>query len=426
MIKNFNFFYKYYKLVGLWQAIIFSLYRLFPHSFILTSGIIIKEYYKIRSAALLESSTDSVYLTSIKDVIDYADLDNKYCTDFRLNDQGAYVWFVPDWSNVYGGGHYTIFRFAQHYASKGISNYIYIYNNTRHHSGESLQADLNGALRDCKLRVLIDPACIPKCSIAFATTWQSAYHVRSFKDCLKRFYFMQDYESLFYAHGTESMQANNSYTFGFHGITGGSWLKQRYESFGGKAHAYRFAVDKEIFYPAQLSATVRSDVKRFFFYGRPSTERRCFELGISSLKLIAEHYRGVEIIVAGLDLKEPLPFKATLLGNLTLVQTGDLYRTCDLGLAFSGTNLSYLPVELMSSGVPIISNKGDHVEWHCKHLVNSFLADPTPTAIFNAFKSLYDNKQLRQNIVTGGLQTMDQLSWEDEIEKVYDYLLTAH
>ncbi len=335
----------------------------------------------------------------------------------------CYIWFVPDWENVWGGGHYTLFRFAQQIGvSRNARQIIFVYHNLRHETPDALQLTLDGAIKDCMLEVVVDPKQLPACDAALATTWQSAYWARAFPFAKKKFYFMQDYESLFYAHGTASMQANNSYEFGFTGITGGQWLKSQYISHGGVAQNYLFAADKNIFYPAQKDAAVRPHVKRLFFYGRPSTERRCFELGMTSLSLIAKEFPDVEIVIAGLKLNNPPPFPATLMGNMPLADTGELYRTCDLGLAFSGTNLSYLPVELMACGVPVITNRGPHVEWHCKHNENAYLAEPTPEAVLEAFRELYNSQELRQKLASGGVATMKNISWQDEIEKVAKWI----
>lgn len=420
MISNLKKFYEFVRNYGLGNTLILALFKVFPKHFSLL-------YRTLTSSGnLVHKEIVAVdYSLSIGTVYDYVTWDKfggavqaKSITDNR----DCFIWFVPDWTNVWGGGHYTLFRFANHFAKFGTRNIIYIYDNKRHSSPSMLQSELNDALQDCKLEVIVEPSLLPECSGAIATTWQSAYHVRAFEFARKKFYFMQDYESLFYAFGTASMQANATYTFGFTGVTGGGWLKKCYESHGGKALNYLFAADKNIFYPSNADGQVAPVVTRLFFYGRPSTERRCFELGIAALKKISDKYPNVEIVIAGLDLKFTPPFKATLLGNMKLEDTGDLYRTCDVGLAFSGTNLSYLPVELMASGVPVISNNGPHVEWHCKHLENSYLVDPTPQSVLDAFSTLYNDRQLRQKLADGGLGTMKDLNWENEMTKIYEYV----
>jgi len=418
MIQNVKKFFVFVEKYGFWNTLILALFKMFPMSFSLLSRM-----WGVSGKVKELISVD--YSSSIGSVYDYStweSLGGALQAKPSIDDRDCFIWFVPDWHNVWGGGHYTLFRFANHFTKLGSRNIIYIYDNQRHLSTKRLQDELDNALEDCKLEVIIDSSKLPACSGAIATTWQSAYFVKAFPFSRKKFYFMQDYESLFYAFGTASMQANATYSFGFAGVTGGGWLKRCYESHGGKAQNYLFAADKNIFYPSNLNGEVRSVVTRLFFYGRPSTERRCFELGMAALKKISEKFPDVEIVIAGLDLTINPPFKATLLGNMKLEDTGELYRTCDMGIAFSGTNLSYLPVELMSSGVPVISNNGAHVEWHCKHLENSYLVDATPQSVLDAFEELYNDRQLRQKLVNGGLATMKDLNWDNEMTKIYKYV----
>ncbi len=420
MKTKIKYFMIYAKQFGYGNAVVFAMFKLFPRLFVLMH----QKVNAGNNSVWPEMATVDPVM-SLNSVMDY-----KPWTEFggaktpvaSTDKRRTFIWFVPDWSNVWGGGHYTLFRFANHFAKYDTRNIIYIYNNERHSSPRQLQEELDMAVPDCRLEVIIDPKLLPECTGAIATTWQSAYDVRAFPFALKKFYFMQDYESQFYAYGTASMQANATYTFGFTGITGGGWLKHCYESHGGSAKNYLFATDKDIFYPATPDGKVRDKVTRLFFYGRPSTERRCFDLGMAALLKISQAYPDVEIIIAGLDLKAKPPFPATLLGNMTLKDTGDLYRTCDIGMAFSGTNLSYLPVELMSSGLPVISNNGPQVEWHCKHNENAYLCDPTPQAVLEAFTELYNNAPLRQKLADGGLKTMAPLTWESQMSQIYEYV----
>ncbi|MHB1287437.1 MAG: rhamnosyltransferase WsaF family glycosyltransferase [Leptospirales bacterium] len=420
MLRDLRLFFKYARSYGFRNTLVFSLFKFFPKYFVL-----LFRKTKMGNDPVCPEMAEVDHISTSASLFDYVPW-----TEFggapepipSKDPRRSFIWFVPDWRNVWGGGHYTLFRFANHFAKSDTRNIIYVYNNSRHSSPEFLQNQLDNALKNCKLEVIINPKLLPSCSAAIATTWQSAFHVKAYEFTHNKFYFMQDYESYFYSFGTASMQANATYSFGFAGVTGGGWLKQCYESHGGKAQNYLFCADKEIFFPAMPDGRVRSKVKRIFFYGRPSTERRCFELGLVTLKQIAESFSDVEIAIAGLDLKSKLPFKAMLLGNLSLQETGELYRTCDIGIAFSATNLSYLPVELMASGVPVISNRGPQVEWHCRHLQNAYLVDPTPKAVFEGVSTLYHDAKLRQRLADGGLKTMEPLIWEKEMTNIYEYI----
>jgi glycosyltransferase involved in cell wall biosynthesis len=416
--KKLSVWYSYARLHGYTNATLYALYKIAPKRF----ALLVEMVKKNPAATVVGSDSFGRLLKSVFRSGHWTDFGGSALPVGAAGAVETIVWFVPDWTNVWGGGHYTLFRFANHFARQGTHNVIYIYNNERHTTPHSLQKDLQLALDGCRLEVIIDPKKLPECAAAIATTWQSAYHVKAFPFAREKFYFMQDYESYFYAFGTASIQANETYSFGFHGITGGGWLRSQYQAHGGSAINYRFAADHKIFYPAQPDGQVPPTVKRLFFYGRPSTERRCFELGMASLQAIAARFPDVEIVIAGLDLGFTPPFKATLLGNMTLEDTGKLYRTCDVGIAFSATNLSYLPVELMASGVPVISNRGPQVEWHCVDRENSMLVEATPEGVLEAFAELYSSVSSRQRLADGGLATMRGLNWENEMRKVFEHV----
>ncbi len=421
MKNKIRSFLKFKKQFGLGNTAIFALYKCFPRFFVLLHQKVGNSGHSTWPE--MASVQPVMVINKVLDYQSWSDYGGALQPVTGDATRPTYIWFVPDWSNVWGGGHFTLFRFANHFASYNSRNIIFIYNNERHDTPATLQQELMAALPDCRLEVIIDPKLLPACTGAIATTWQSAYHVRAFNFSKTKFYFMQDYESLFYAYGTDSLQANATYGFGFVGITGGGWLKKCYQSHGGHAENYLFAADRDIFYPSEADGRVRDKVKRVFFYGRPSTERRCFDLGMAALQKIAEKYPDVEIVIAGLDLKSQPPFPAVLLGNMSLKATGQLYRTCDVGIAFSATNLSYLPVELMASGVPVISNCGNQVEWHCRHGQNAWLADPVPETILEAFTRLYNERALRQKLVNGGLATMAHISWEQQMSRIYEYVV---
>jgi len=351
------------------------------------------------------------------------DRNNSNIIDIDINNH-LFIWSVPNCLNIWGGGHYTIFRFINYFATAhNVKNIIYIYNYDKTLNNlENLQNELNQTFKSNNFILTDNFDSLPCCSAAIATTWQSAYSVKKMV-AKQKFYFMQDYESLFYPAGTNSLQANYTYTFGFHGITGGYWLKQIFESYGFPAEAYIFSADRDIFYPLNKQTLIRDKVKRIFFYGRPSTERRAYELGISGLGLVAKKFPEIEIIIAGLSgIQIPKETKYKTLGSLSLRATGDLYRTCDIGLAFSATNMSYLPVELMASGCPVISNNGPQVEWFCKDGYNALLIPPMPSSILQAVTTLVDSYDTREKLAINGLQTINKTTWDMEMEKIYQYI----
>lgn len=330
-----------------------------------------------------------------------------------------FVWYAPNWLYWWGGGIYTIIRFAHLLSQRGVRNILYVYNNEGFPTEQKLRSDLDEAYPGHSLALTADLSSLPIGHIAMATTHQSVFSVLQASPPAERFYFMQEYESLLYPGGTRAEQANASYRLGFKGICGGDWLKSVFESYGGKAIKFDFSVDRDTFYCDQ---PLRPAVERLFFFGRPSSDRRMYELGVAALQAIHRTHPHVEIVVAGLDDLATLPFPATYLGNVPIKQTGDLYRSCDVGLALSGSNLSYLPVELMACGVPVLTNSGPQSDWYCKHLENSYTCMPFVSDFKRGFDALHGSIDLRRKLRSGGLASVARTTWEAEADKIFDHI----
>jgi O-antigen biosynthesis protein len=187
-----------------------------------------------------------------------------------------------------------------------------------------------------------------------ATSWETAY--TSFRDPspARRLYFVQDYEPDFSPVGSASVLAANTYRFGFTGITAGGWLAERLgREFGMDAIPFDFGVDTDVY--RRRETRRRGDV---FFYARPQTERRGFELGTMALDLVARRRPEIGIHLAGWDVRRwKLPFPYTDHGVVGLAALDALYNRCAAGLVVSLTNMSLMPLELLASGtIPVVTD----------------------------------------------------------------------
>lgn len=330
-------------------------------------------------------------------------------------------WVIPE-MGIGSGGHINIFRFVNHLQNMGIKNRIYIFRGTNFKTNEEIRSFLKEhyEITNEEIEVYADVSYMKFAHGTFATSWNTAYYVRKFNNTISKFYFVQDFEPYFFAVGSEYMFAENTYRFNFRGITAGEWLKDKLrEEYGMKTSSFGFSYDRELYTRKQK----RDNVKRIFFYARPVTARRAFELGLLSLNEIAKRISDIEVVFAGWDVSNyNIPFKHLNAGSVRLEELSDLYAQCDMCLVLSNTNLSLLPLEVMASGSVAICTKGENSEW----LVNSenaIMVDFDPITIADKIEYYYNNPKELEIIRNKGTEFAENTSWEKEAKKVYEAVM---
>lgn len=258
------------------------------------------------------------------------------------------------------GGHQNLFRFINFAEQAGHECRIYFYHAAGGVDIPSIRAMLaaSEAYPNLAAKLAVyDPAVgvAADTQALFATGWETAYPAHRDPSLAKRFYFVQDFEPSFYALGSEAILAENTYKFGFHGITAGGWLAHKLSSeYGMKTDHFDFAVDKTHY---RVTNTERRN--EIFFYARPVTPRRAFEFGLLVLADFAKIKPDVAINLAGWDVSNwKIPFEYNNLSSLQLSELNEVYNRCAAGLVMSLSNMSLLPLELMSSGVTPVVNDG--------------------------------------------------------------------
>jgi glycosyltransferase involved in cell wall biosynthesis len=270
---------------------------------------------------------------------------------------------------------------------------------------------------------------IPYSDISIATLWTSAYRLLKFSNTRGKFYFIQDYEPLFYAAGASYALAEATYRFGFYGIVNSPGL---YDFITNKydIHAEYFvpAIDHQIFFPAEKSLHEKERKLKFFFYGRPQHDRNAFDLAIATAKKVkATMGSRIEIVSAGSDWNAADYDVQRIVQNLGLIsyrETAELYRTCDFGLILMFTkHTSYLPLELMASGSIVITNYNQANTWLLKDGLNCIIGEPSPTYITEKLIHLIEHPELQKTIRENALKTIESMDWEREMEKIYRFII---
>lgn len=307
------------------------------------------------------------------------------------------------------GGHQNLFRFI-HFAEKARHrSTIYLYDQT----GHSIKAVRNmlarsGAYPDLQAKILhYDPSVgvAPGTQAIIASGWETAYPSYRDSSRARRIYFVQDFEPMFYPVGTEYVLAENTYRFGFHGITAGGWLAAKLrDEFGMSTDYFDFAVDRSLY-----NVTNSGPRSEIFFYARPVTARRAFELGVLALADFAEMRPDIAINLAGWDVSDwGVPFPHRNLAALDVSELNDVYNRCAAGLVLSLTNMSLLPLELMAAGVaPVVNDAANNR----KVSDNPFIdwVGTSPPAIARKLVEVLD----RPNAAERAVQMSDSLSGMD-------------
>lgn len=311
------------------------------------------------------------------------------------------------------GGHQNLFRFINFAELAGHKVTIYLYSNfssnldiprikkmiQTSNAYPKISADIEVYSSEKGVRAETD--------VIFATGWETAYPSYLDKSLAQRLYFVQDFEPYFYSVGSESVLAENTYKFGFKAITAGGWLSSKLnKEFGMQTESFDFGVEGERYF---LTNPQRR--KEIFFYARPVTARRGFELGVMALEEFSRRHPDVVINMAGWDVSSwNLPFDYVNLGGVDISELNEVYNRCAAGLVISLTNMSLLPLELMAAGVTPVVNDAPNNRLVSNH-PNICYAEPSPSALADALSREITRDNVETHIKVLASATKE-LTWE--------------
>ena len=326
-------------------------------------------------------------------------------------------WLICGFGEEKSGGLLNILRTVYHLERAGHTLRIYTLDK-RSMSGALLTESARKNYFPIKTTIEVFRGQMADSDALVATNWISAYAVRGVGNTARKFYFVQDLENLFYAEGSICEFARQTYRWGFYGITLGPWIAEMLRrNFAMECSPFGFSFDREA-YSVEGERHFSDGKKRVLFYARPSTERRGFELGVLALSLVAKKMPETEFVLVGFPAQAVrLPFPAILPGVLAPSELAGLYRSCQIALVLSHTNLSLLPLELMACGCAVVSNSGSNVEWLLTDHTAQ-IANPTPEALADAVLTLLENEELRAQKTAAGLALAQRTSWLTSIKEI--------
>jgi O-antigen biosynthesis protein len=311
------------------------------------------------------------------------------------------------------GGAQNILRFVEYLEKAGHRASIYLYHSADHAIDAPYVRELiaaNPSYPDVAApfysyhevgRVAADTDAL------FATGWETAYPVYRDPSAARRFYFVQDYEPAFYPVGSEHVLAENTYRFGFHGVTAGRWLSDKLaDEYGMRTTPFGFGADLR-----HYSFARSKPAEDIFFYARPVTTRRGFELGVMALEHVARQRPDLVIHLAGWDVSSyDLPFTYVNHAAMRITDLNELYNRCGAALVLSLTNMSLLPLELLASGVIPVLNAGEN---NSRVSSNPHLeyCEPTPKALARTLLEVLDRPDQAER-ARQAAESVAGLSWD--------------
>lgn len=331
------------------------------------------------------------------------------------------LWFLPIVTHALKGGVRTIFHFSEMLSIKyGTTNIFVIYSfNGRDFDTNELSKSLRENFPKLKfvlkkfIRGINSIEELPRVQIAFCTLWTTAYLLLRYNKTYRKYYFMQDFEPMFYEGGDLYVIIEQTYRFGFSVIANTEGVAQKARQYTDRVVYFTPGVDRETFFP--MARKKDRTYKQIVFYGRPNP-RNCFKLGLSILTDVKKELGSdIRICSVGADWSPKDYGLDGIVDNLGLLPTmsavANLYRNSDMGLVFMATpHPSYQPLEYMASGCVVATNINEGTSWLLNE-TNSLLLEPNPWIAAERILSTLSDEDSMQRLRNNGLRTASKLHW---------------
>lgn len=264
------------------------------------------------------------------------------------------IWLVPPIA-MGGGGATTISRFVKHFQNLGLPQEIQVYSWGIVDLDEQKNAwRFLGISRNINVREFSKK---PSSDVIISTAWQTYVPgiVIGLRD--RRIIFLQDDERGFEPAGDAKFIIEQSFLHYDWAVTAGSWLKDEIARDIKNTFSFDFGVD-QIYFPP-----IYSGKKHLIAFHQPDKPRRLGHLLSAFMLEFHQKYPEWEITVFGSKQFDPKLKFVNQLGVIKPIQIAELYRKGSLGVVFSATNASLVPLEMLSCGLPVITNSGPHSIW---------------------------------------------------------------
>jgi len=344
------------------------------------------------------------------------------------------VWITCDF-NEGSGGHQTIFRFIKEFNNKGLKNEIVLWNNNDHNEYLILEK-LSKFFFPLKCKIKFFPKNLSLWEsflatldgdIIIGTDYISQYLSLCAPQFSNRYLFLQDKESLFTEYNHNSAIADHLLTLPENFICAGDWL-QSITSYK-KGYVFKLGVDTNVYKITNLRKN--TDCLKIAIYSRWHSPRRGVDLIWEILNEISDKVESdidIEIHCFGQIVGNTLfnfekKFKIIDHGILSPRKINDLFNICHIGICFSLTNYSLMPLEMKAGGLEVFdldtpSNK------ICFKNNDINLISPIPHVAAKSILNKIKEIKSKKFVIPNGLkiEEINELNWDKQTNRIFELL----
>jgi glycosyltransferase involved in cell wall biosynthesis len=343
------------------------------------------------------------------------------------------IWLIPNFTHPFGGI-FTLLRVGSFLMRYNYNVKFVFFNRNAEISKDTIE-QIQTYFKNIDLDNFLAAESekdIPDSDLVISTMWTSCYFSLKIRNTKHKAYFIQDYESIFYPSGTIYWLAESTYYFPFHRIVNSKglfdFIQEEHQNTNIKSMYFTPGVDDRYIYNEKSLADEKIKI---FFYARPSNPRNGFGLGINILKELKNIYKEkLGIILAG----KPFDFNSygidpkfaasiQFKGIVPYQDLPEFYNQFHLSLSFMFTkHPSYIPIEMMKSGVLVVTNYNSANTWLFKDMENCLVEFPNVNRLVNKITKIIDNPDLYMKIKKNAYNLVKNFKWDDELIKIKKFI----
>lgn len=331
----------------------------------------------------------------------------------RSSSSQAIAVIVPDFAGP-SGGHRKIFTVCKALEQAGHRITLHFYSVR---AAEEIRESIARLFVPLDAEIVHFNGIVEGYDIVMCTHWSTVYGLQRSGDA-RIIYFVQDFEPMFDAVGSEYMRALSTYTHGHEIICYGKWVAAKLrDELDIVAKVIPFTLDHSAYIrPAQ---TIERDID-VLFYARPSQDRRCYALVTEGLAWLKHRNPNVRIGLFGEAEYGDLGFDHVNFGVFNDVHDlARLYARARVGICFSPTNPSQLGYEMIACGVCVVDVKVKFAEVNFDGDTFVTYCVGHPDSIATACQKLLEDDEDRIRRQQAGYEFIAGMPSDDELGRSF-------